>query len=784
MATFSASAAVGEVLRQPDDLLKLTTYRNKLLKEKAALDNKLQEGVRSQLDATRQALLRLQESRAAANMIRDDMTEIEKLMNTKDESDVFQKITRVSAVHRNFAQTAKMVEQLQSMADKVDYLGRLLDDDRSQGPISDAPHLLPIHFQLQQLESFRNETMAEAKRGNREEREILTRWFEPLDVLIKEFEGWMWELASNVVELARQGYGGTVVRLVKIIEFEGREDEKTVALRLVRKVGNDAARLRGVQGNARPIKNYRHKFLDAIEKNIKGKFADHYDRNELDLLGFIDGLDFMYKDIIRIKDDVEHLFPPDFEAVKWLIHRYHLALDEVLKKVVSSAPEAQVLLELYAWTKEYTRSMKELEVPSEWLQPPLLDGKAGDLLEDYVRLIITKLEEWTVNLQKQETAKFRTRTEEPSRGTDGLFGMDGVVDFFSIVNQQIDLALDSNQGAVLARVVTEVSKVQRRVQSEWVKLMSDEAQAQAEKRPEEVAGGLVEYVMALANDQLRAADFTEALQNRLEPLVSDKYKPTIVDRFNEAIDGYLDVAKQCTGTLVQFVFNDLRPATRQFMQSGWYNDQLMPQIIETMRDYMGDYQSHLNPSIFEIVIEDLLDAFLITYLTALRRAPPNSLRMPGAVQRLRSDISQVFDFFTLYKPPEELEPSFEIMDQVASMLSASPQMVFMDYWNFAKTHGPQLQFVEAIMRARDDLERGETNEVMDTLKRKVRDEGIEDPQEPTIMVSYVEPTPTDKQVKVLGASGAASLMANISAYAGTMASKAKGMRSERDRERF
>ncbi|EJT46744.1 vesicle fusion-related protein [Trichosporon asahii var. asahii CBS 2479] len=732
MATFSASAAVGEVLRQPDDLLKLTTYRNKLLKEKAALDNKLQE-------------------------------EIEKLMNTKDESDVFQKITRVSAVHRNFAQTAKMVEQLQSMADKVDYLGRLLDDDRSQGPISDAPHLLPIHFQLQQLESFRNETMAEAKRGNREEREILTRWFEPLDVLIKEFEGWMWELASNVVELARQGYGGTVVRLVKIIEFEGREDEKTVALRLVRKVGNDAARLRGVQGNARPIKNYRHKFLDAIEKNIKGKFADHYDRNELDLLGFIDGLDFMYKDIIRIKDDVEHLFPPDFEAVKWLIHRYHLALDEVLKKVVSSAPEAQVLLELYAWTKEYTRSMKELEVPSEWLQPPLLDGKAGDLLEDYVRLIITKLEEWTVNLQKQETAKFRTRTEEPSRGTDGLFGMDGVVDFFSIVNQQIDLALDSNQGAVLARVVTE---------------------AQAEKRPEEVAGGLVEYVMALANDQLRAADFTEALQNRLEPLVSDKYKPTIVDRFNEAIDGYLDVAKQCTGTLVQFVFNDLRPATRQFMQSGWYNDQLMPQIIETMRDYMGDYQSHLNPSIFEIVIEDLLDAFLITYLTALRRAPPNSLRMPGAVQRLRSDISQVFDFFTLYKPPEELEPSFEIMDQVASMLSASPQMVFMDYWNFAKTHGPQLQFVEAIMRARDDLERGETNEVMDTLKRKVRDEGIEDPQEPTIMVSYVEPTPTDKQVKVLGASGAASLMANISAYAGTMASKAKGMRSERDRERF
>jgi glutathione synthase/RimK-type ligase-like ATP-grasp enzyme len=154
-----------------------------------------------------------------------------------------------------------------------------------------------------------------------------------------------------------------------------------------------------------------------------------------------------------------------------------------------------------------------------------------------------------------------------------------------------------------------------------------------------------------------------------------------------------------------------------------------------MRDYLGDYSSHLNPSIFEIVVEDMLDAFMITYLTALRRAPAKSLRMPMAVQRIRTDISMAFDFFVNYKAAEELEASLAVMDQIASMLSASAQMVFMDYWSFAKIHGPQLAFVESLMKARDDLDRSSVSEVMDTLKRKVRDEDLQDPPEPTIMVS-------------------------------------------------
>jgi exocyst complex component 3 len=121
-----------------------------------------------------------------------------------------------------------MVQNLKSMADRVSNLHALLQSDMSHplGPAGPAPNLLIIHFQLQQLEAFRNETLHQAKKGSAEERAVLVNWFERLDRVGMEFEAWLWEIAGNIVELVRKGNGSTVVRLLKIVEFEGREDEK------------------------------------------------------------------------------------------------------------------------------------------------------------------------------------------------------------------------------------------------------------------------------------------------------------------------------------------------------------------------------------------------------------------------------------------------------------------------------------------------------------------------------------------------------------------------------
>ena len=499
---------------------------------------------------------------------------------------------------------------------------------------------------------------------------------------------------------------------------------QAIAIRLVKKAAkmDAASKFRSMQANARVLKHYRSKIMKSVTDSIKAKFDETYAHNELDPTGFLEGLGWIYQDFIRVESDLVPCFPPDWDIYSHFVREYHKALNTTIKQLVAAGPEASALLVLHAWLKEYKMSMKELDVPQELLEPALLDGKEQSLIDDYLKLIVKKLDEWSANLMKTETSEFVARAEPPELDADGLYGTQGAVILFQMVNQQVDAAMESGQGTILSNVVTEVNRVMRGIQDQWTKLVETEYKKHAEK-PEEVPGGLVEYIIALANDQIKSADFAEALSARIEPLVSEKYRVVINERFNDAIDGYLDVAKKCTQTLIDIIFNDLKPAVKQLFQPAWY-DGNMRQIVETIRDYLTDYQTYLNPSLLELLVEDLLDTFLVTYLTGL--AYTTKLKMPNATVRIREDISEAYSFFSTVKSAKDLESYFAVVDMVLSLLEASKSMVFLSFWSFAKVHGPNIAFVEGLMKARGDLDRSAVSEVMDSIKRKVKEENLTD----------------------------------------------------------
>lgn len=121
-----------------------------------------------------------------------------------------------------------MVKNLQEMYQKLDMLEDMLDADRSDilGP---AHNLLSIHYMLNQLEAFRNETLHQAKRASADARNTLNRYFERLNILLEAFDEYIWAIAKNVLPIVRSGNAETIVKLVKIAEIEGKEDEKVRA---------------------------------------------------------------------------------------------------------------------------------------------------------------------------------------------------------------------------------------------------------------------------------------------------------------------------------------------------------------------------------------------------------------------------------------------------------------------------------------------------------------------------------------------------------------------------
>ncbi|KAJ9105565.1 hypothetical protein QFC19_003547 [Naganishia cerealis] len=783
-------ASLAALLQSPADLAKLALIRRKLVKEKAAIDARLNEGVSRQLADTRRGLGALIGAREAVGRVREEVAGLQVLRGTRiavdatgeTEDEALRKIAQVAKIARNLAQTVDIVTHLRHITSSCAHLSQLLSADLSE-PYGERRNLLRIHAELRQLEQFRGEALHMPARGSPAgEKQILEKLFEPLQVLMARFEDALWDVVAEVVEWIRKGRSGVVVRVWKIVEVEGKEDEKAVAIRLVRKVAatSDAAtRHRSMQASARTIKNYRHKVMDILTRSIAIKFEDHRARTQGDDVAYLDDLGWIYQDLMVVQDELARLVPADYNIFEFWTRAVHRNVDVGLKALATSEPEARVLLRMHGWIKEYRTSMKQLGVPQEWMQPPLLDGKQQDLIEDYVLLIVEKIDKWTVNLMHSETQAFTMRQGQPEVDEQGLYGLSYAVIMFEMMNQQVDLAADSGQGAVLARVVGEGCKVMLGTQNHWAQLLDTEYNRFINPPPPNAEGesvvpvGLEDYVMALTNDMLKSADAAEHMLGRLEPLVSAKYSSAIATALNSAIDGYLDLAKKCVTVLVGLIFNDLKSVSKQLFMGAWYHQGLVESMVATMGDYMADYEARLNPSLRDLLVQDLAVEWLAVYLNALRRVAPRGLKIPLARERMGRDISCVTEFFNQLKPPSTAVPSplpqptednnddddgapansasqsvaqsspgtddLSILTLIHSILAASPQMIFMDYWAFATTYGPQLGFIEALLRGRDDLDKQTVTEVMEGLRRKVREEGVEEPAEPTIMVKVKNP---------------------------------------------
>jgi exocyst complex component 3 len=676
----TTTSMVADYLKSPDDLSKIPALRKKLLKEQASLSAKLKSGAKEQLEATRDGLLKLQATRKDVATIRESFGEVDSLCGDSGADSgrgtikSFRVISEVSQIHRNFVQTSENLDKLIKLPSQIEALAILLNSLQAN-LFNPRPELLAAHFQISQLELFRNQTLQIGRSCSLEVRETLQEYFAPLDGLIKSFEEYLMSLCGQVMELAREGRGHVVVLVIKIIEKESREDEKAAAIRLAKKANLEgAARFQSYVANARVIKLYRPKLMEKMDDNTKELFAECWDRfggassgsNREDPSGFLERLDWVYEDLAFVKQEMVRLFPNDYNIHRFFVKSYHKHLGNTLRrKVLDTDPEASVLLTLYQFSQEYKKTMtKEMEIPVEWLEPSLLGGKEQSIIDDYLSLITKKIDEWTANLMSDEIGEFVSRQKAPDESAEGLYGVQYASILFQMVNQQIEVAADSGQANILVRATTHACQAMRGTQSSWLRVLEQEFRKHREaKSPDDVTQGLVEYVIALANDQLKSADYAEAFQGKVEGMVSSKYKGQVKESVDNAINGYLDVSKRCTQVLVDLVFLDLRPALKElFAFPAWYSEGIMTTVVETIRDYTADYSDRLNPDLFDVLCDDLIDRFLTVYLGGLRRA--TKLRMPAAGEKVRADVEECKSMFSAYKNPEELVEKFQVMDMM------------------------------------------------------------------------------------------------------------------------
>ncbi|KAG2218228.1 hypothetical protein INT45_000770 [Circinella minor] len=722
-----AVAKLAELLKHPDDLnTKVGPLARKIAKEKASIDAQLNTGVQTQLDNVQGGLETLASSRDNSEKIKDNMQLIDRLCyDAQSMIKDFPRIKKVSRIHQNFVATQQKVQALQELYQRLSDIEQMFAPMQHDILLYDSP-LLHVHYHLFKLEEFRDQTMHQARDSPHDVIITLKTYFRRLDVLSDNFTQYLWEISRNLLLLVERDCGPTIVKLAKIIELEEKADEKALAAKQAQTSHQDLQGKGGwrlAEGNPRTIKSYRVEFFEQLHQSLRERFEEElapYKENE-DWMGALDATDFIFNDLELVFDEIVPKFPKKYKIFPYFVLEYHRHTYDFLNYMVDQDLDAGTILRLLRFVRDYYSTMStRLGVTEELLEPQLLDGQEQSLVDEYLKLVRTKLVEWTSNLMSTESRDFVQRNQPPEMTSDGQYGMTGAVDMFQIINQQIDVAADANQGKLLYLVVNECHKVMKDSQSFWKKLLGSETRKQLDE-PEQAPEGFVEYVMAMSNDQIKCADFAEEILNRIMPQVESKYKGQVEDKLNMAVEGYMQIAASGREALLEVTFNDIKPVFHELFTSRWYEQPLIPSVIETLKDYCQDFAAHLNEFLFNKLMNDTLERFIMLYLEAMRRKGAK-FQMEVCLDKIQNDVRLSFNFFAKYKSMEELEERFDVIDKVHTILKSNRRMIFVDYYSLRQAYPDvPLAFVEDILSKRDDLDKAALKDIIEGIKAKARE---------------------------------------------------------------
>ncbi|KAL2919037.1 SNARE-binding exocyst subunit S6 [Polyrhizophydium stewartii] len=711
----AAVLRIADLLRHPDDLAnKLPLLRKKVAMERASVEAQLKTVMEGQLDGTQRGIDALRNCRAETARVRDALAHMDGLCaEPQNAIKNYTLIKRMSRTHQNFVATKAMVEQFQLINQQLQRIQHLLEEDAVK-TIGPAESLLFVHYQLQQLSSFRDATLVKARGCSSDVINTLNSMFKKLEQIEYKFDIYLWNLAKVTVELVKAGYSSAVVRMVKVIEAEERADEMAA----IEEEESERAHMR----RSRTVKSYRIRFFDVLREAIQEEMRILYDANRNDTAELLRAADGVVDTLIIVNDDVVPLFPKRYNIFHFFVLEYHRAIYEITKKLCEGDLDPATILQLIKWVRDYYANMSaRLDVSEDLLEPRLLDGREEELMGEYITLVRSKLTEWLSNILQTETVDFLERRNPPETDGTGQYLLTGSVIIFQMFNQQLDVVATSSRGQLLHDVVMECCNVLDEFQAAWVKIL-DQEYAKFVAKANDLAEGLVEYTMALANDSLRSSEFSETISRRLEGMTDESVRQAVLARVRSTMDGFMRIAKRGQQILVDIVMSDIQPALNFLHCQQWYEQDIMRLIVGTFEDYGDDFQKHLSEYVYGKVTSELLDRYLVAYIETFKNKNAK-YKMPTAVERMHSDLELVLAFFVKTKNAKRAKASFEVIEKIIALLEANPRMVFLDFYALWKAYPDiPLEFIEKLLGKRDDLDKAQLREIMESCRAKAKEE--------------------------------------------------------------
>ncbi len=223
---------------------------------------------------------------------------------------------------------------------------------------------------------------------------------------------------------------------------------------------------------------------------------------------------------------------------------------------------------------------------------------------------------------------------------------------------------------------------------------------------DKVPPGLIEYLIALANDQMRGADYTEAISNKYGGMVSSKYSTIIHNALEKVIDGFANLAKQCCDALIVIIFDDLKIALDEIFSKDWYNSNYSQQVSDTLYEYLGDLKQSMNSYLFEILSEEIVEETVLRYLSNLNKDVKFKNNNDKFVNSVKRDFEIFYKLFINFIDQEIIESKFRIVEDFMDLSTETNDDHIVELWIqlVSKFNDISIDFLALILKVRKDID--------------------------------------------------------------------------------
>lgn len=690
-----ASSRIANLLKTEDDLATIDKLRQEFVKEKDNIDKQLSAMTEVQISTIQRSFEKLNELITRANSVKVNLGYLNQTFDSTVKGvphyDMIRQITRAN---HYLAQVSNIKDDIYLFKPRIKELDMLIQKEFaeiSEDIMYTVPNLLHIHYCLTQLRNFMDYLEAYLGRLSDDFKSILENIISPGRNLIRSFDDLLNECVISLTEAVKEGNLEIVYKVIALIEFESQEDLKVLIRdQLVGQneyAQTDTAILVDYTKYRWKRRNYRKFFYDRLEASLGDTFNKCVEHFRPDRMLVYENLNWLEDELVFVHDALAPMFPSNWNIALFIESVYYNKLHKFTMEVINSDPPAEDLMKILAYDSHYSQFVTALHAEANEKSKDKLAGKiqksiiGEDLknvvLEDYLKVIVTKMTEWNENLMNQETTTFQFRDQSPDLYfytqlyededdrdqllTYELIGEVYVLPDFktplTMIKEQADVAVESGYSKILVGVIENWSKnyirrthnFQRLVSEEldkymsvytnqkyllkesklkrWFKVKKDDGgeydidAMTAEEKAEVSKPGIIEYFTALANTY---EINTDRLQDKFLPNYLDKVHSSFHTRIEKAFTDTLgpstDLNAQLITSIVTIVVNDLYSTLANVFGKSWYEEEenngttLAHRIVETLNEYMAELRGYASYELYLVTWTILLDQFISRYI--------------------------------------------------------------------------------------------------------------------------------------------------------------------------